>query len=193
MGAMPRPNWFLAWPIDGSFLNELPAPSGFRKLHPEDAHITLAFLGGCKEAAAHRSFALLSALLDRDTTRRFEVVLDSVVPMGPKRRFSALSALLGEGRMDAEGFIGRWRDELCAAAEVRADRRPPKAHATVARPRFRATEEQRAAGLLWAASLDLRHVRQSIDRVALYTWHEPRGIRQFRIVAERPLGAGVTE
>jgi hypothetical protein len=51
----------------------------------------------------------------------------------------------------------------------------------------RATDEARAAGLVWAAALELRAVRARLDRIALYTWSENRRERLFRIVAERRL------
>lgn len=182
-----RPNWFIAWPLDGAFALDCDPPTGFRRLHPEDIHVTLAFLGGCGEAAALRSLGALDSRLAREPLAPLSVSLGEVVPMGPKRAYSALSALLCEGRSEAEAQIGAVRSELCLAADVRPDRRPPKAHATLVRPRRRATAEQREAGLVWATTLELGHVRQRLDRVALYTWHEPRGARQFRIVAERRL------
>jgi len=39
----------------------------------------------------------------------------------------------------------------------------------------------------WASSLDLSGVRQTLGRIALYTWAELRRERLFRIVAERKL------
>jgi 2'-5' RNA ligase len=184
---MPRPNWFLAWPIDAALLEACVPPAGFRKVHPLDAHITLAFLGGCGEAAALAALGAVDSLLEREPKCALGISLGTVVPMGPKTKYSALSALLVDGRAEIESWIGRWRDAPCSAAAVRTDRRPPKAHATLARPRYRATEEQRALGLDWAAALDLSHVHIVLDRIALYTWHEPRGARQFRIVEQRNL------
>src|SRR5512135_3452055 len=61
---VPRPNWFFAFPIDGSFVLELPElPSSFRRFHPEDVHLTLAFLDGCGEDRAMRALAALDAHL----------------------------------------------------------------------------------------------------------------------------------
>src|SRR6187397_318046 len=61
--AMPRPNWFFAFPIDGRFVLDLPAPPpALRPFHPDDVHLTLAFLGGCGEEAA---LAALAALDER--------------------------------------------------------------------------------------------------------------------------------
>jgi 2'-5' RNA ligase len=63
-----------------------------------------------------------------------------------------------------------------------------KPHVTIARPRGGATDADRAAGLIWAAQLDLHAAEENLDRVALYTWNEDRRDRLFRIVAERRLG-----
>jgi RNA 2',3'-cyclic 3'-phosphodiesterase len=79
-------------------------------------------------------------------------------------------------------------DVLLEAATGRREKRPPKPHVSIARPRGRATDAQREAGLTWAAELDLRQVSTTLDRVALYTWHEARHERLFRIVSERRLG-----
>src|SRR5690606_13326612 len=39
-----RPNWFFAFPLDGAFVLDLPkVPRGFRRYHPADVHLTLAF------------------------------------------------------------------------------------------------------------------------------------------------------
>jgi 2'-5' RNA ligase len=57
---MPRPNWFFSFPLDGSFVLQLPElPPAFRRYHPDDVHMTLAFLGGCGEAAALRALGVI--------------------------------------------------------------------------------------------------------------------------------------
>jgi 2'-5' RNA ligase len=185
---MPRPNWFFAFPLDGAFVSELPAmPTGFRAYHPEDVHLTLTFLGGCGEAPAMRALAMLDEILPNSGASPISVSLAEIVPMGPKGKYSALSFLLGRGREETENLIGRLRDPLSEAAIHRREKRKPKAHVTIARPTLRANEAHRQAGLAWASGVDLRHVKRTLDRVALYTWHENRRERLFRVVAERPL------
>ncbi|HTA93220.1 MAG TPA: 2'-5' RNA ligase family protein, partial [Polyangiaceae bacterium] len=116
------------------------------------------------------------------------VSLGEVVPMGGSpRSYTALSALLERGRSETSACLVALRDVLLEAATGRQEKRPPKPHVSVARPRSRATDAQRAAGLAWAAELDLRHVSATLDRVALYTWHEARHERLFQIVSERRL------
>ncbi|HEY2407357.1 MAG TPA: 2'-5' RNA ligase family protein [Polyangiaceae bacterium] len=186
---MPRPNWFFGFPVDGAFLLTLPdLPPSIRRFHPEDAHMTLAFLGGCGEEAALRALGALDVRLQSEPLAPLRVSLAEVVPMGSSRRhYTALSALLGGGREQASELIAAYRDTLTEAATGRREKRPPKPHVTLARPRGRATDANRAAGLSWAAALDLSHVHAVLDRVALYTWPEDRRERMFKIVAERRL------
>jgi 2'-5' RNA ligase len=79
------------------------------------------------------------------------------------------------------------RDVLTEAATGRREQRPVKPHVSIARPRGRATDADRAAGLAWASQIDLSGVAAQLDRIALYTWNESRHERLFEIVAERPL------
>ncbi|HWA73181.1 MAG TPA: hypothetical protein VG937_12620 [Polyangiaceae bacterium] len=185
---MPRPNWFFGFPIAGEFVLELPPlPPNFRRLHPDDIHLTLAFLGGCGEAGAERALQALDERLVGPLRKTIDVTLGLVVPMGPRGRYSALSALLNEGREVTESRITQLRDALTAAATGRIEKREAKAHVTLARPGARATDAQRASGLTWASGLDLSGQRARLERVALYTWSENRAERAFRIVTERTL------
>lgn len=185
---MPRPNWFFAFPLPGAFVLELPEPPrALRRYHPDDVHLTLAFLGGVGEAGAERALAALDLRLADETPHALAVSLAEVVPMGSRRRYSALSALLDVGRVETSAYITALRDALTEAANGRREQRPAKPHVTIARPRSRATETDREQGLLWAQGLDLRSVRARLDRIALYTWSEDRRERLFRIVTERRL------
>lgn len=187
---MPRPNWFFGFPLDGAFVQGLPPlPGGLRLYHPDDVHLTLAFLGGCGEDGAERALAALDARLALDPPLATEVTLGAVVPMGGSRRhYSALSALLDAGREAMTATLTAYRDALTEAATGRREARPAKPHVTIARPKRRATEAERAAGLAWAEALDLSDVRARLDRIALFTWSERRLDQLFRIVAERRLG-----
>jgi len=186
---MPRPNWFFAFPIDGAFVLELPAlPSNFRRFHPDDVHLTLAFLGGCGELAAERALAALDQRLASEPQPQIAVSLGEVVAMGGSRRtYSALSALLDRGRTEATACVAALRDLLTLAAAGRTEKRPPKPHVSIARPRSRASEADRNAGLSWAGGLQLQNVHAHLDRIALYTWSDTRRERLFQIVAERRL------
>lgn len=178
-------NWFVALPIAGDWMaRRVPAPPpDFRLLHPDDLHLTVAFLGPCGHERAQRAWAAL-----RWPLPPLEATLGEVVAMGPAGRYSALAALLVEGREALERAIALVREPICAAARVAADPRPVAAHVTLARPRRRATPEARRQGLRWAAALRLHDVRIRIDRVSLYTWAQDRTERLFRRVETTLLG-----
>jgi 2'-5' RNA ligase len=186
---MPRPNWFFGFPLDGAFAEALTdIPASLRRYHPDDIHLTLAFLGGCGQEAAERALSVLDARLESAPVRAIDATLGEVVPMGGSRRdYTALSALLDRGRAEATACVSDVRDPLTVAAIGRREKRPAKPHITIARPMRRATDDARAAGLAWAAALDLRSVRVRLDRIALFTWSEDRRDRLFRIVTERRL------
>ncbi|RMH03376.1 MAG: hypothetical protein D6702_06085 [Planctomycetota bacterium] len=183
-----RPNWFLALrlPAGGWFAERVtPPPDGFRLFHPADLHLTLAFLGGCTEADAFRAWEENHCF----DLGPIDATLGEVVPMGDPRRYSALSALLQRGRRRVEEAMGRCRARWLRAAGARPDHRPPKAHATLARPLRRAGAEERRRGLAWAASLDLAGVPVRLEELVLYTWATDRRERRFRCAAARKLGA----
>lgn len=186
---MPRPNWFLAFPVDGAFIADLPAPpAGFRLFPAEDVHLTLVFLGGCGREAAETAFTTCDQLVRDRRLAPIPVTLGSVVPLGGSRRnYTALSALLEQGREAASAAMATLRDPITDAAGLRRQLRAPKPHVTLGRPARRASDAHREAGLAWASELDLKGVARTLDRVALYTWTENRRERLFRIVAERAL------
>jgi 2'-5' RNA ligase len=174
------PNWFVGIPVasDGWFdrLVSVP-PDGLRRFHPDDLHLTVAFLGPIEEDQARAGWDALRWDLPPTTA-----TLGQVVPMGAPRRYSALSVELVQARTAIEQAIGLCRDAICDVAGARRENRPPKAHVTIARPSRRASEEQRSAGLRWAQHLDLHQHPVLLDSIALYTWADDRRDRQFKIV-----------
>ena len=176
-----RPNWFVALPVDGGWFDRriVHVPQGFRRFHADDLHLTIVFFGPVEARLARRGFEALALGADDGP---IACSLGALVPMGSPTRYSALSALLVEGREVIEERMRRWRDPMFDAAEVDRETRAPKAHVTVARPTRRATDEERASGLTWAHAIELDDVRVTLDRVALYTWDETREVKQFRIV-----------
>jgi len=184
-----RPNWFLAFPVDGAFVAALPpAPPRLRVFSPTDVHATLAFLGGCGQDGAERALAVLDARLAELRPGPVAASLAEVVPMGGSRRdYSALSALLDDGRDEMAQLIGALRPGVAEAAAGRSDLRPPKPHVTLARPMRSASGADRQAGLAWAGAVDVRGLAVTFDRIALYTWADDRPAHLFKIVAERPL------
>ena len=175
-----KPNWFVALPVSPGawFARVSDPPHGVRLFHPEDLHLTVAFLGGVDEAAARAAFAASRAI----PLSARPVRLGEVVPMGNPRRPSALSARLREGNEAVAQAITAVRDAVCDAAGAPRELRPALPHLTVARPRRTATYDERREAVRWAASLDLGAPEVVLDAVALYTWSSERRERLFTIV-----------
>lgn len=182
-----RPNWFVALPVPaGAWFQERVAPhppACVRLFHPADLHLTVAFLGGVEEAAARRAWELHA----RWTQGGLRATLGEVIGMGPPQHFSALSALLEDGRAAVEDGMRACRDAMLAAAGAAPELRPIKAHVTLARPTRSARAQERGAALAWALQLPVRGVAVTLSEMALYTRAEDQRDRQFRIVERRAL------
>ena len=185
---MIRPNWFLG--LHGTWEGgELPTPpAGFRIFAASDWHLTVAFFGPVTETAAGRGMSALC--LGALPVSPLRVTLGPVVPLGRgtgPEAYSALSALVDEGRDEVEGLIADVRDACCKAAGARTDTRPAKAHMTLLRPERRAGASERIVGLEWAKGLGNLGWRGSLDSVSLYTWSQDRNETLFTIAKSLPL------
>lgn len=179
-----RPNWFIGWPVEpGAWFGPLvsTAPAPLRRFHPEDLHVTLAFLGPVSEEGALAAWVVAESLPLRPVTGK----LGKVVGFGNPRAPSAFSLEVHGDAIRED--IGAYRGALYAAADARPDDRLPRAHCTVARPRREASGLERAQGLAWASHVPPLNREVLLDRLALYTWSEDRRARQFQRVRERRL------
>lgn len=183
-----NPNWFIglvANPADWFPRRLGEVPPGIRLFSPDDLHLTVAFLGGCSESDARAAWSH-AAEWPLPVTR---IALGDVVPMGPASRYSALSALLLENRQAVQSAISEVRGDMWQAAAARPDRRPAKAHLTLARLNRGATPAQRDGALSWAASIDIRGLELYLDRLSLYTWRTDRSKGLFKRVETLQLPA----
>lgn len=182
-----KANWFVALPVTAGewYARVGEAPPGVRLFHPEDLHLTVAFLGAVQEEAALRGFAEAAAI----DLPICDVVLGPIVPMGNPRRPSALSARLVEGERQVVAAITSVRHAVSDAAGAPREDRPALPHLTVARPKRSATFAERAVAIRWAAAIDLGAPRVRLASVALYTWSEERKERLFKVVRQLPLRA----
>lgn len=200
-------SWFVGLPVDpGDWLDALPPPpEGTRLLDASDLHLTLAFFGQIGEERARAAFE--RAAPDAIGARRIR--LGALRPMGSRRRPSAYAARvhaadeltrdvegeaedLGEADgPDDDALASVWepiRNALLSAASLPPEERAFRPHVTLARPRRRATPEERRRGLAWAEAVALGSPRIPLDRVALYTAaHASEAPRRYRIVLSRPL------
>lgn len=189
---MVAPNWFIGLPVaPGSWFAPVvrSAPSFLRLFHPEDVHITVAFLGACGEQRARQAWSEAEQQLHRRPAAPLVATLGGLAPMGNPKRPSALSVVLEAGAEPVAELMGSLREAAWRAAGARPDPRPPLPHITVARPPRRASATQRRSAAEWARAHPPIGARITLDEVALLTWAHDRRVRQFRIVARMPLAS----
>lgn len=179
-------NWFIALPVPaGPWFDALQPPAGVRMFGPLDLHLTVAFLGPVREDQALAAFQHAASF----PLEPLQIRLGPVECLGSKRRPSAFSALLLDGRVEVEAALAAAREQMWDAAGARHDSRPPLAHVTFARPSRRTTGSELEQAMRWATALDLGGPSLFLDRIALYTWSGDRQVALFRTVRALPLGA----
>lgn len=182
-------NWFVGLPVPAAdWFAPLVAgaPSCVRLFHPDDVHITVAFLGRAGEERALRAWEVVRDL----RCEPIEVTLAELKGFGSSRRPSALSVTIAEGHDEVAALIARLRGPMIEAAGARPDDRPPLPHLTIARPSRGATPAVRKEAVRWAESKGAVNARVVLDSIALFTWSEDRKERQFRAFRKRALRAG---
>jgi RNA 2',3'-cyclic 3'-phosphodiesterase len=179
-------NWFVGLPIAaGPWFHDLTAdaPPDVRVFHPDDLHLTVAFLGRCGETRARAAWDVAAGFHAAPVHAR----LGGLRAMGNKRRPSALSVVLTGGQEEIVAILRALRDPMIAAAGARPETREPLPHLTVARPAMRATPDRRNRAVAWAESKAPLNVEVVVDHLTLYTWSDDRKARQFKAVEKRLL------
>lgn len=197
----PRPNWFIAFPVDEAvgtrwLAGLTPPPEGARLFHPADLHVTLAFLGACGEAAAGVAWEEARRLRWRAGT----FTPGALSPFGPRSHPSTWAVEPRGGTPWLRDLLAAHAGPLARAAGARTGHHGPRPHVSLARTRRGASGDALAA---WARHQQLPEEPVTLDRLALWTWSEDRRSRLFRVVAEAeaprdrgppgPTGAGVTD
>lgn len=155
------------------------APPALRWFHPDDLHLTLAFLG---PESPERLPAIQDALT-RLPGAEFEITLGPLRLLPRDNRVTAISFAIERGRERAADFIAQWRPALLAAAGRPPDTRSAFPHLTIARPARKHPEFRPAHLRRWARSLTPPAHPLAVLPPALFGWSPDRPRRQFRIIA----------
>ncbi len=186
---MRKPNWFIGFPVEkAEMLKEVivDPPVGYRVFHSLDIHLTFAFLGAVDQEKAYAAWEVA----ERSHCMPIDISLGTLEPFGPKERPSAFSFTIKDGSEEL-----RQCKNACQFQMLEAAGQPPdpwgddwRPHITVARPPRDADDAVRASGYRWAQKILPPTELLQLTRLALYTWHEDRQKRQFKIVASQLLG-----
>jgi 2'-5' RNA ligase len=184
----PRGNYFAALPVrvPGGWLEALRdgAPQALRWFHPDDLHLTLAFFGREREDRVPPVLDLLRKIPYSGSTAN----AGRLLALPSRRRFSALSFELLDGRDTVATLIGNWRNRLLVAAGCPADTRPPLPHLTIARPARRHPAFSKRTILDWLAGVGPPAAEIEILPAALFGWSDERPRRQFRLIGNHQNG-----
>lgn len=184
---MRKPNWFIGYRVDpGDWFEELTAstPEGLRRFHPEDLHLTVAFLGQVEEPATRGAWKLAREADFPAVTVDFV----GIEPFGRPSSPSAFSLTLERGRDELIEAIRTHRNDLIGAVDKPPETRPPRPHITVARPGRGADRELVEQGMAWCEQVTPPDVELELDELALYTWADERKQRLFKVVDSMRLG-----
>jgi len=182
-------NSFVAAPIENVgywFDNYLEnRPNAVRVFHPEDLHMTIAFLG---KISADQQAAVIQAM-EKLAHAEFEISFHRLVALPNAKRMSALSFSVNAGFQEAVNLIETWRAPIFKSISTEVETRPALPHITIARPERRANSQERKSILGWLKTVEAPRLKIPINRVALYTWSDNRKETQFKILYETPLHA----
>lgn len=204
-----RGNWFLALPLPAAAAwHEAgrPLPAGLQALHPEDLHLTLAFLGPCGPERAAAAWRALAALRSPALT----ITAGPWRAFGRPRRPSAYGVSVEQGNAALQALMQRWAPLAQGAAAPASSSAAPGStapagrrtlqlstlpHITLARPQRQ--QPPAAAGTsslaAWLASARSPGGPARLQELALYRWSSNRGTPgspRFTIVRRRPLEGG---
>ncbi len=188
-----KPNWFIGYAVTaGDWYHDVIAhvPPGTRTFHPDDLHLTLAFLAGVDESAALEAWAVA---LDSHPPA-VTATLSNVRPFGHPKRPSAFSLTIDQGNDALCDALTQQGTLIRAKVGLGPEKRGPHPHITVARPPRRADDAARNTLVAWSKTVLVPQVTLELNRLALYTWSKTYSqaasdpsVSQFRIVKEAAL------
>lgn len=177
-------NFFVALAVpDGPYrqrlIEDAPADLGFH--HPDDLHMTVAFLGKIGEEAALAAFDEVVGAVDAPP---IAATLDTVKVLG--RNGTQVTLIPSDGNEEAAALMSAIKDPLELASGREPSERAPLPHVTVAEPLVSASKRKEAA-VAWAQNASPTPAPMTIDTVGLYVRNKGPGKPAYTLVKSKKL------
>lgn len=137
-----------------------------RWVHPEDYHITLAFLGFAEKEMLEKVIVQVGELLKNENA--FELILDELGTFGP----SSSPRIFWAGVKMSDELMALQKKvyKLCIEAGFKLDKKPFKAHITMAR-KWVSDQPFDKSKLTTLRNNEQDEISFSVDEIALYETH----------------------
>ncbi|MDH4199323.1 MAG: hypothetical protein OEV66_02995 [Spirochaetia bacterium] len=193
-------NWFVAFKIPPEkWFQELvqQLPADLKAFHPEDLHLTIAFLGGLN---LHLKSAIFD-LLQKFYLDPLTITSSKFLFLPSEKKYSAICLDFRQG-FESVGLHDLFmetmhaiRNEILIVAQAEQDMRNFLPHITVARPGRNISSKDRHSMLLKIKQTSIPQIRIRLDTIGLYTWDDDRrtnsrgisNFRQFKTVFEKQM------
>lgn len=202
-------NWFVAFKVDpGNWYGQLAPllPQSLKIFHPDDLHMTIAFLGNFNEKVNPLDTKKIVEIIRGFTLEPITLNSQGIIVLPSEKHFTAIC--LDFENPQENGFLHKnkllldsitiLRDRLLEAAGVAPEKRNFLPHVTVARPHRRLSFLQKEILLGELRKIPSMTIPITLKTVALYTWadhriHRPANMganaqneRQFKTVHPQP-------
>ncbi|NND70728.1 MAG: hypothetical protein HKN43_04035 [Rhodothermales bacterium] len=173
------PNWFVGFPVQGDSWCPVSAnhvPGSIRLYHPDDLHITMAFLGSVSQRKALKAWKKVTNLKLEPVTISF----NQLKPFGAFSTPSAYGLTLDTGRDSVANTISTHRRKILGAVGKKPRDGRVVPHVTIARPNRRLSKGDVYAIAEWRHEFEIPEVEVNLTEIALYTWAPPQAPQRFR-------------
>jgi len=173
-------NYFVALKVPpGPWLDRLKedAPPDLEFQHPEDLHMTVAYLGKIGEAAANEAFDSLAGM----AAPPIEATLESMEVLG-----GAIALSPTDGNDASKTLMGSIKEPLELEAGRQPDERQPRPHVTVATTSGTAAKRREAAAQ-WAEGASPTPAPVKLDTLGLYVRNDGPGKPAFKLIRSKKL------
>ena len=174
-------NYFIGYGVGEALWHGITSPppgEGLWWVHPDDLHLTIAFLGSIPEERARTCFQWVC----EQELSPLRGTLGPAIPLGSRPPASAFARPLEEGFESAVENLQRLGPPLLACAGRPPETRAPLPHITILRARNSTSPAVRQQAEEWLRKRTQGRVSIHLSQIGLYGWAVDRTERRYRLL-----------